>query len=77
MVKMPTFLSPLTVAQVVTACTFLDEICRDEEHGHIVEDHIRETVLHSIAIGDHGDPAAALANAALKTKLVRFSRWYA
>ena len=77
MFKMPTFLSPLTVAQVVAACTFLETCQDDPEHAHRIEDHVWETVLRAIASGDYRDPVAALANAALETKLFRFSRWYA
>lgn len=65
----------ITVAEVYGWVISIQDIANDDEAAHFEEDRLRTEVLAAIADGaEHPDRLAA---AALTTKDITFSRWYA
>lgn len=65
----------MDIDQVRNRVAHIDNIRRDDEAAHAEEDSLHSDVLHAIA--DGAPNAAALAEEALKTKNIDFSRWCA
>jgi hypothetical protein len=66
-----------TVEDVERQVARIEHARGDDEVAHCLEDELHQDVLRAIAIGDHEDEPSALAEAALKTKAIDFSRWCA
>jgi hypothetical protein len=67
----------MTVLGVKRAVTKIRDLAGyDDESAHAREDELWADVLEAIASGK-GDPPADLARAALATREIAFSRWYA
>lgn len=65
----------MTVEEVEAKVQAIDDNKRDSESAHGDEDDLHQDVLKAIA--DGAPHAKELAAAALKTKDIEFSRWYA
>jgi hypothetical protein len=66
-----------TVADVEREVARIESARGDDEIAHTLEDDLHQDVLRAIATGDHEDEPSALAEAALKTRAIDFSRWCA
>jgi hypothetical protein len=65
----------MTIDDVKLQVQHIQEAKHDDESAHGMEDSLWEDVLKSIAHGAKN--ARELATEALKTKNIKFSRWYA
>lgn len=65
----------MTVEDVLKKVQEIAAKSSDDEAAHVAEDALYASVLEAIATCDDG--AKALAEAALLTKDIAFSRWYA
>ena len=54
----------------------IEMIRDDDELAHVMEDELHCAVLEAIRDGEADDPGE-LASAALRTKAIKFGRWYA
>lgn len=66
----------MTVDDVKAILAQIEDIKADDEEAHGMEDEMRDQVLSAIAEGRCLDPKA-LAAEALKSGVIRFSRWCA
>lgn len=65
----------ITLEEIASGLARIDGIKADDERAHKLEDELHQEVLRAIA--DGAPDAAELARAALQTKDIDFSRWYA
>jgi len=69
---------PMTVAEIEARAALIAQSAseHDDEAAHSREDALYRAVLRAIAEEEFGDDPVLLAQAALRTAVIRFKRWY-